>query len=110
MKLSLEDKMTIVKFYEEGYSYYVTIVRKFNVLTSTVEKIIRRYKMHGIESLKHPPKQQVYSPEFKMKIIKLVFERKSKTSLVAEYNITGSAGTIVAWMHKYEELGYNGII
>ena len=47
---------------------------------------------------------------FKMKIIKLVFERKSKTSLVAEYNITGSAGTIVAWMHKYEELGYNGLI
>lgn len=46
MELSLEDKIVIVKFYEEGYSN-VVIARKFNVLTSTVEKIICRYKMHG---------------------------------------------------------------
>lgn len=64
----------------------------------------------GVKSLKHPPKQQVYSPEFKMKIIKLVFEGKTKTSLEAEYNIPGGEGTIVAWMHKYEELDYNGLI
>ena len=42
-------------------------------------------------------------------IIKKVYEGKSKTSLAAEYNLSGP-GTIVAWMHKYEELGYNGLI
>ena len=55
MKLSLEDKIAIVKFYDEGYSN-VVIARKFNVLTSTMEIIICRYKMHGVKSLKHPPK------------------------------------------------------
>ncbi len=44
-----------------------------------------------------------------MMIIKQVYEGKSKTSLAAEYNLPG-AGTIVAWIHKYEELGYNGLI
>ena len=109
MKLSLEDKIEIVRLYKEVGLGYKSISKKFNVRFSTIERMIRRYKEHGIESLKHPPKQQKYSVEFKMMIIKKVYEGKSKTSLAAEYNLPG-LGTIVAWMHKYEELGYNGLI
>lgn len=109
MKLSLEDKIEIVRLYEEVGLGYESISKKFNVRFSTIERMIRRYKEHGIESLKHPPKQQKYSADFKMMIIKKVYEGKSKTSLAAEYNLQGP-GIIVAWMQKYEELGYNGLI
>lgn len=109
MKLSLEDKIEIVRLYEEVGLGYESISKKFNVRSSTIEGIIKRYKKHEIESLKHPHKNRSYSSEFKMMIIKKVYEGKSKTSLAAEYNLPGP-GTIVAWMHKYEELGYNGLI
>lgn len=109
MKLSLEDKIEIVRLYKEVGLGYESISKKFNVRFSTIERMIRRYKEHGIESLKHPHKKRSYSAEFKMMIIKKVYEGKSKTSLAAEYSLPGP-GTIVAWMHKYEELGYNGLI
>jgi len=51
-----------------------------------------------------------YSPEFKESIIKQVLSGKSKASLAAEYGILGGSGAIVMWMHKYEELGYNGLV
>ena len=108
MKLSLEDKIEIVKLYEDGLGYQ-SIADKFNVFHSTIYRIIKRYKINGLSSLKHPPKQQKYSLDFKMSIIRQVYEGRSKLSLAAEYNLPGS-GTIVAWMHKYDELGYNGLI
>ena len=85
------------------------IAKKINVDFTVIRTIVKRYKEHGIKSLKHPPKQQNYSANFKMMIIKLVYEGKSKTSLAAEYNLPGP-GTIVLWIQKYEELGYNGLI
>ena len=109
MKLSLEDKIEIVRLYEEVGLGYKSISKKFNVRSSAIEMVIRRYKEHEIESLKHPHKNRSYSSEFKMMIIKKVYEGKSKTSLAVEYNLPGS-GTIVAWMHKYEELGYKAIL
>ena len=53
-------------------------------------------------------KNKKYSSELKLEIIKRVFQGESKSSLAAEYNLPG-AGTIVSWMKKYEELGYNGL-
>ena len=109
MKLSLEEKIEIVRLYEEEGLGYGTIAKKYKIHDTSVERIIYRYKNHGIESLEHPPKQQNYSADFKIMIIKKVYEGRSKTSLAAEYNLP-SSGTIVAWMHNYEELGYNGLI
>lgn len=109
MKLNFEDKQEIIRLYEEKGLRHLAIAKQFNLSTSTIKTIIKRYSAQGVLSLKHPPKQRSYSADFKMMIIKLVYEGKSKTSLAAEYNLPGS-GTIVAWMHKYEELGYNGLI
>lgn len=110
MKLSLDDKIEIVRLHEEEELGYLVIARKFNLGVSTVRTIIKIYKEQGMKSLKHPPKQRSYSAEFKKMILDQVYKGKSKSSLAAEYNILGGSGTIVAWMHKYEELGYNGLI
>lgn len=109
MKLNLNDKIEIIRLhYEEGLSTY-NLEKLYNIKRSYIRTIINRYKHHGIASLKHPSKNKKYSADFKMMIIKQVYEGKSKTSLAAEYNLSG-AGTIVQWMYKYEELGYNGLI
>ena len=66
------------------------------------------YELHGHEGIKHPPKNKKYSAEFKLEVINRVFQGESKTRLAAIYNLPGP-GTIVLWMKKYEELGYNGL-
>ena len=107
MKLTTEDKMKIVELKEQGLGYRI-IAKKFKVRKTTIESIWYRYEVHGTEGIIHPPKKRKYSAELKLAIINRVFQGESKTSLAAEYNLPG-AGTIVSWMKKYEELGYNGL-
>jgi transposase len=61
-----------------------------------------------VNGIIHPLKNRSYSPELKLEIINRVFQGESKTSLAAIYNLPGEC-TIISWMKKYEELGYNGL-
>lgn len=108
MKLTLEDKIEIVRLYECEHQGYERIAKKYSVSLIVIQNIIYKYRRHGIEVLKHPAKNNTYSPDFKMMIIQEVYKGKSKTSLAAKYNLPGP-GTIVLWMKKYDELGYNGL-
>ena len=107
MKLTMEDKIKIIKLREHGLSYR-TIAKQFNVKHSLIQRIWYTHELHGIEGIKHLPKNRKYSAELKLEIINRVYKGESKSSLAAEYNLPG-AGTIVSWMKKYEELGYNGL-
>ena len=95
MKLTLEDKIKIIELREQGIGYG-TIAKRFKVRDTT------------IEGIKHPSKNKKYSAELKLEIINRVSQGESKARLAAEYNLPGP-GTIVSWMKKYEELGYNGL-
>ena len=105
MKLTEEDKKRIIELRKQGLGYG-TIAKRFKITHSTIRKILYAYELH--EGIKHPFKNRKYSAEFKLEIINRVFQGESKTRLAAEYNLPG-AGTIVLWMKKYEELGYNGL-
>ena len=107
MKLTEEDKKRIIELRKQGLGYR-TIAKRFKIEHSTIRKILYAYELHGHEGIKHPPKNKKYSAEFKLEVINRVFQGESKTRLAAEYNLPG-AGTIVLWMKKYEELGYNGL-
>ena len=107
MKLTLEDKLKIIELRQQGYSYEM-IGKQFKVRDSTIKRIWYCYKEHEVEGIIHPPKNRIYSAELKLEIINKVFQGESKTSLAAKYNLAGP-GTIVLWMKKYEELGYNGL-
>ena len=107
MKLTLEDKIKIIELREQGMGYSA-IAKQFKVKYSLIQKIWYAYELHGLEGIKHPPKNRKYSVELKLEIIKRVYKGETKTRLAAEYNLPG-AGTIVLWMKKYEELGYNGL-
>ena len=105
MKLTEEDKKRIIELRKQGLGYG-TIAKRFKIAHSTIRKILYAYELHGHEGIKHPFKNRKYSAEFKLEVINRVFQGESKTRLAAEYNRPG-AGTIVLWMKKYEELGYN---
>lgn len=107
MKLTEEDKIKIIELREKGIGYG-TIAKQFKVRDTTIERIWYHYEKHGIEGIKHRSKNKKYSTELKLEIINRVFQGESKTFLAAEYNLPGP-GTIVLWMKKYEELGYNGL-
>lgn len=107
MKLTEEDKKRIIELRKQGLGYG-TIAKRFKIVHSTIRKILYAYELHGQEGIKHPPKNKKYSAEFKLEVINRVFQGESKTRLAAIYNLPG-AGTIVLWMKKYEELGYNGL-
>ena len=107
MKLTEEDKIKIIELREKGIGYG-TIAKQFKVRDTIIERIWYRYVKHGIEGIKHPSKNKKYSAEFKLEVINRVFQGESKTRLAAIYNIPGP-GTIVLWMKKYKELGYNGL-
>ena len=107
MKLTLEDKFKIIELREKGYGFG-TIAKQFKVKDTTIKRIWYRYKNHGVNGIIHPLKNRSYSPELKLEIINRVFQGESKTSLAAIYNLPGEC-TIISWMKKYEELGYNGL-
>ena len=107
MKLTLEDKIKIIELRKQGIGYK-KIAKQFKVRNSVINNIWYVYKLHGLEGIKHPPKNKKYSAELKIEIIKRVFQGEPKIRLAAEYNLPGP-GTIFLWMKKYEELGYNGL-
>ena len=107
MRLTIEDKKRIIELKKQGIGHE-TIAKRFKVAKKRIQTIWYAYELHGLEGIKHPPKNKKYSAEFKLEVINRVFQGESKTRLAAEYNLSG-AGTIVLWMKKYEELGYNGL-
>jgi transposase-like protein len=109
MKLTLEDKKKIIELYKDGNGYK-SIAKKFNIHFTSIKKIINGYSYHGEKYLLHQSKNNYYSPEIKEQIIKRVYQGESRSQLAAQYGIPGGAGTIVSWIHKYEQFGYNGFI
>jgi transposase-like protein len=107
MKLKLEDKIKIIKFYKQGYSISY-LSKKFNVADNTIERIERQYREHGIESFKEKGNNSKYPVDFKMDIIKRVLVGESITGIASELCV--NAGMIYSWVKRYKELGYNGLI
>ena len=107
MKLKLEDKIKIIKFYEQGYSISY-LSKKFNVSIYTIERIERQYREHGIESFKEKGNNLKYPVDFKMEIIKRVLAGESIKGIAFELCVND--GMIHSWVKRYKKLGYNGLI
>ena len=106
-KLTYEDKIEIVRLYKEEHYGSTTIAHMFNLAETTVKRIIRRYNLHGSDSLVKKPNRK-YHENLKLEIITRVKNGESKLSLSIEYRVTETQ--IHNWLKKYEEFGYNGLI
>jgi len=107
MKFTLEDKKKIIELGKQGIGYR-TIAKEFGVQHSTIRRMLSKYELHGIDGIMHPIKNRKYTAEFKLEVINRAYQGEPKSSLSFEYNLHGEC-TIISWMKKYEELGYNGL-
>ena len=80
--------------------------KKIMISTKVVERIIRKFHMHGEEALKKKAKRK-FSANFKLEVIKRVLSGEAKSSVSIEYNI--EPAQIRLWIKNYEEKGYNGL-
>ena len=106
MKLKDEDIIEITKLVDQGLGYR-KIAIKFNINKTTAQRLIDRYKMHGLESVLHR-NQKSFTIDEKMEIINRYYAGESKSSLAIMINVSKSV--VNQWILKYEKLGYNGLI
>ena len=106
MKLKDEDLKKIAKLVDEGYSY-INIANMINYQASAMQRIVRRYKIHGLEGILHS-KSKFFTIEEKIAIVNRYYAGESKSSLAIELNVGYSV--VHQWISKYERLGYNGLI
>jgi len=107
MKLTLEDRLMIIELYEKGYSIS-NLAKKFNVCHTTIDKIERQYREHGIQSFKEKNINNKYSNEFKLEVVSRVLNGESIGGVAASLKIHLSV--VQHWLKKYHDLGYNGFI
>ena len=106
-KLTYEDKKEIIRLYTEEHYGYRTIAKKFNIQTSGIKRIVRKYLKHGEDSLIKKSRRK-FSTNLKLEIINRALNGESKLSLSVEYQVTEIQ--IISWLKKYAEFGYNGLI
>jgi len=106
MKLRYEDKLKIIEMYENEVTQ-VSIAMKYEVSLSTIKRIVRLYREHGLKYIRDKKGNTRYKPEYKLKLVQRVLSGESMESVGSEYGI--NSGTIYAWCKKYEDLGYNGL-
>ena len=106
-KLTYEDKLEIIRLYDEEHYSYRIIAKRYNVRFTTITRIIRKYHTHGKSSLQKNGKRK-FSSEFKNDVIIRAINGESKLSLSVEYQI--QEAQIISWLKKYNEFGYNGLI
>ena len=106
MRLKDKDLKEIARLVDEGYSY-INIANMINYQTSAMQRIVRRYKMHGLEGILHG-KSKFFTIEEKIAIINRYYAGESQRSLAIEINVGSSV--VYQWISKYEKFGYNGLI
>lgn len=106
MRLKDEDIKEIARLVDEGYgSAY--LANKYNYPRGGMQKLISRYKRHGLIGILHGTSKS-FTIEEKIAIINRYYAGESKRSLAIELNVGDSI--IYQWIKKYEQLGYNGLI
>lgn len=104
-KLSIEEKKKIVKLRLEQGVPKETLAIKYGINNSTVQELIRKYKIHGDKIF--VKQYRTFTPEIKLEVINRHLSGEPKSSLAIEYNIKRTM--IDYWIKRYEENGYNGL-
>ncbi|MBZ4195587.1 helix-turn-helix domain containing protein [Mycoplasma sp. 1331] len=104
MKLKLKDKLNIIKLLEDDKSKKY-IMNLYNISKSTLNIVYSLYKIHGKEGLIRRHKNNKYSYDFKIQIIREVKNGKSMSDIAQKLKI--NVGLIYSWVKKYSNLNYN---
>lgn len=104
-KLTIQDKKEIIRLYDEEHIGCHTISKRYSVSHSVIERIIRKYHVHGEEVFKKT--YNIIPKNTKIEIVKRSIAGESTLSLSIEYLVSESQ--IRKWVKQYEKSGYNGL-
>ena len=104
-KLSKEEKITICKERKRGKSVR-ELSKKYNVSDTVVKYLTRLVELHGFGII-NKKKNKHYTVQEKVRIISRVLENTESVWSIALDEGLPSKGTLVNWVKKYKENGYN---
>jgi transposase len=97
----LEEKIKIVKDYENGTHAILEIVKMYNVHHLTVNGWVRKYEKYGVEGLKESTTWKKYSKELKVNAVKdYLSGNYSLRDVIRKYEIS-SDSVLRQWINKY---------
>ena len=104
-RISEEEKLAAVKACLEGKTNPFQAGKALGVSRSLVYHWVQTYKMRGPEGLNLHKKQQVFSDEFKLKVVKeYLAGGKTLAAMQKKYNIAGTA-ILNDWIREYNRYG-----
>ena len=99
-KLTNDDKLNIIIQYEEGIRPAKMAI-KYKVNVSTIGRLIRRYREHGLEGIQVKYTRKVYDEEFKNNVLAQVDNGELFGVVARRNNIENSM--IKYWMKQRNE-------
>lgn len=108
MRYSYEFKRKCVEIYRTGMYPETPDGVSESSFRSKVRQWRRLEDLHGPEALKHKNLNKVWSPEEKLELVMQVRSGKAVQAVSIENRIND--GMLHQWLHKYDVLGYNGLI
>ena len=100
-KLTIEEKIEIVRMYSEGKESKCSLAKRFGIDESSIRDYVARYKAQGIEGFTDYGKNRVYSEELKYQAIKAYMEGKGSTRDVAAQFGLRDSHQLRKWLKVY---------
>lgn len=100
-KHTKEEKLKIVRQYNNGEGSYESLGDSIGVDLNTVKKWVIQYNEHGESALDDKPRNKTYTKEFKQAVVQAYLNGEgSYVDLAVKYNIS-SETTIFNWVKEY---------
>ena len=109
-KYSTEFKMKLVKEYLEGKIGYRELAKKYNIPNKrAIQTWVSAYKTQGYDGLKVSRRNNSYSLEFKLKVVKLYLTGEMSYQSIANEMKINNPSIIVRWVKEFREEGIEGL-
>lgn len=107
-KITYEEKLKIIKEYEEGYGYNY-LAKKYSVYKYTIRNWVQSYRILGEEGLRKSVTDNSYSGEFKLSVLEYRQINGLSYQETAKHFKIKQSSTIAGWQRQYREKGFEGL-
>lgn len=108
MKYNWEFKLECVERYLNGeWAETPEYAGNQDTFRHRIVEWTRKYKIHGVDGLKHKPTNKEWGAEERFELVSQVLTGKSIKSVSIEAGI--SNGQLYQWVRRYKQFGYDGL-
>lgn len=109
-KYSYELKIKVVNEYLNGENSMTSLAKKYSISSkSIVFNWINTYEQYGFEGLRHKTSKQIYTGDFKLRVIQYRQINRLSYRETANYFKINRGSTIANWERVYNEQGMIGL-